>query len=519
MDYIPWLKAFDYLVNSVIHSYPECFSMDIAVESTSIPFFIPDIIASSRRQDNRECNNNNQQNYSCSHNLQNTVLITNLNTSPKNDSNLYDYKRKYASKFRFPCSLVLYNLDALLVNVNAMPEVGEWPDGIAVLTPSPMDRAFFVFYTYQTDLMQDIIEFSNFTAMILQSSFVIPDGEGLNIFRNFPQTKDRLVLVQSYKNQENGVSDTVVSSSQNVLFSELFNFNGEPLLTLTCFTCTPNMALYERKGIWSGPMWGGFYAALVRFNATLVTEEVFGIPGNGFRDDGTVDDFVLPVVEGTAVFSTTILMSDAISDFLYVSYPFIFDGLYFITGLPKRKKVNSFLILQTPLDEMVWLAVGMATISLLLCLRFIAYVRHYKAPAVTLFYAIVLPMVEQPPMSNYSKFQMAKVDGCVKLVVATWFLSQIVLVCVYKSILLSVIVIPQYILPPRTFEELAHSDYELGAIFYSNMLELYLEASNNSVSRNLMERIREHEYIAPTVISFKRIVERNWLFHAVSSVA
>ncbi|CAG7819205.1 unnamed protein product, partial [Allacma fusca] len=49
----------------------------------------------------------------------------------------------------------------------------------------------------------------------------------------------------------------------------------------------------------------------------------------------------------------------------------------------------------------------------------------------------------------------------------------------------------------RTFLELSQSHYELGAVFFTGLLEMDLEASNTSMGKEFIRRMQEYNYLSP----------------------
>ena len=475
------VQIFRQIESNIVSNHQYCVTMDIVFESASHSFGDPLVGEYVRDQDSSTTV---------------PVLMTGLSSFPINESDTLPYTRQYSARYRRPYSVVYFKLDPFLNGEKVIPSnaIGDWPDNIALRTASPMTQTFFVFYTFNSRWQAtDVYAFSNLTALILHSVFIVPAGQTVQIFKDIPQLpRTGLTSLGHFSTNRKFKSDR---NDDPKLFTEIMSFHGEPTLVLTHAHGTPDPHLLETTGVLSGIMYGPIYKMLTRFNATFVAEEIFGVPGVGTDEHGNLDNFIIPLVEGTAAMTAVLKGNAEISKYVYLSHPYLHDGVKFTTGLPQKKKIKSLHALRNPFGRTLWLVACFTAVSMVITLEIISHVHQHESSKRKLFWAILQSILDQQCFSDKRMTQ----DMAVHMSMGAWLLGLIVIGCAYKTRLTAVITIPRYTFPPRTFEELLASSYDIGAVMYTNSLENDVKFSKNAISAALQDRIFEYDYLEPYV--------------------
>ncbi|CAG7833198.1 unnamed protein product [Allacma fusca] len=318
-------------------------------------------------------------------------------------------------------------------------------------------------------------------------------------------SKDNEILLQK---QYAGITNELFTSAifnpttkklqllQHTIFSkELDDLKGATIPVLVCPMCTSAYDDFIKAGYWWAHDIGSVYETLTRLNASIVLEGTFGVPRLQMgKEDEEVDfdEYSSPLLDGSAAISTLVVPNLPAEKIMYFSIPFIHDSAIFLTGPPENVKFTSILILKEPFEEFVWImTVGSITL-IASCLVTIIYTqtKHLSFLAIT---AVVHPVLDQGV--NVSKhFNGLWNLSMMKFVYGIWLLSVIVLGCCYKSTLISAIVSPRYVLPPRTFSELFRSQYDVGAVLFQGVIEYDIKAMNNSGIADFLGRVKEYDY-------------------------
>ena len=448
------------------------------------------------------------------------VLNIDLSPTANNIGDFYIHyviENKYFFKYHQPCSVVLDELDhSLLDNTDRLNNatVGQrWPERILPLLPNKVQNTFFIFFTsvipadpeqYKSKVNQLMHE----TSMILHSAFVIPEEmDIISVLKGLPRnSQGDLKLISTYHSISN---EFAWEDSQNLFYKMYTNFHADAAISLFCIVCRYDGEVYKRTGIARNNIAVSWHEVHEKFNLTSVREEIFGVPNTGVKlneedpediDMMEYDDFLLPVVEGTAAMSTLIITSPYIEDVVYSTRPYFYDAMCFITGPPKQHRIDSIFVLREPLDDPVWIGFAISFFAVILTIETFMYNGKGERRRLQALAATFRPVLDQS-----GAFTGRVKSSGVKAILGTWLFALIVLGSGYKSKLVSTIVIPHYDYPPRTFVELEKSDYKIGAIYYHKVLHDFT-VFNTTVNVNLMKRASEIDFLGADVINFEQLL-------------
>ncbi|CAG7717670.1 unnamed protein product, partial [Allacma fusca] len=256
--------------------------------------------------------------------------------------------------------------------------------------------------------------------------------------------KDNQVLLQK---QYPGITNELITSAifnpttrklqmlKETIFSKNFeDLEGTTVPVLVCPMCNSAYDDFVKEGYWWSHNIGSVYETLIRLNASVVLEGTFGVPRIQMEKEGEeveFDEYTVPLIDGSAPISTLV-----------------------VANLPAEKT------------------------------------KHLSFFAVT---AVVRPFLDQG-VNVTKNFNRLWNLSMMKFIYGIWLLNAIVLGCCYKSTLISAIVSPRYVLPPRTFSELFRSQYNVGAVLFQGVIEYDIKAINNSGIPDFLRRVTEYEY-------------------------
>ncbi|CAG7727939.1 unnamed protein product, partial [Allacma fusca] len=243
-----------------------------------------------------------------------------------------------------------------------------------------------------------------------------------------------------------------------------------PMVAKVCAICDKGLEEFKNTGVWADLTAPNIYELSLLFNATLELETVFSLPRDGQDEEGKWDDYLPPKVKRKM----------KLLDILRL--------------LKKRKHF-------TPAADESTIAKNILP-------------EHISR--LTLF-AIVKPILNQNGLDSQILLKNVK-DNLTRFVLGNWFLMLIVPMCAYESKLIEMIALPYTKQPPSTFAELAESNYEIGAVFWTGVIESSFLALNNNMSKKITERAQEYGYFDPdcfqlifdgekACLAFKGIIE------------
>ena len=421
-----------------------------------------------------------------------TVFIDLLENS--NSTKYHLFQTNYP-KFSRQCSLVA-------ADVTRMLETGtnrsSW---LQVQFPGSPHRDFHTFLLQNSgDSEELILPFAKSVATKLHYSFFAV------------YSLEKINVLQLSANQENLVQISYVSSSIPSAFQQTLrknlespNFNGWPLVINVCARCGDAVKTYEEEKVWYSVLEATAIVFVWSVNATPEFEKVITLPRDGKNEDGEWDDWLQPLIDGSASIATLQQYSVEGSSVVLYTVPALYDVSCFITAKPKRIRGKGLSKMLMPLSFHVWigfiaslLVLGIfieAAIHLRRYHQVWAYIRNFGGAATTFqstgsievmfifqsmlpahfhrltFSALVKPVFDQSGLTSRIFTRNIEKDDVGKFLLGMWFILLIVLGCGYKSKFTSVVVLPEFTRPPTTFRELANSHYVPFAIVWADNLE------------------------------------------------
>ncbi|CAG7817602.1 unnamed protein product, partial [Allacma fusca] len=297
------------------------------------------------------------------------------------------------------------------------------------------------------------------------------------------------------------------------------NFQEDPIVALVCPVCIPKEGP-DGKMEAADPVVRSLQHFVLVINATLVLEAVFaGIKASNF-EDGEWDDWVKPLLKDTAVFSSLLNYKGGQNNIVYITTANYFAKIGFVTALPKKIMINSLGSLTGPFNTTIWFFILLSCVGLMLTLQVISHwknklsairvrrwawdvvvkrdcIKNVRSSFMRLltFVSILQPLIDQAAsgriIETTTRFDM---NRCL---VGMWLLLLIALGGAYKSKMIEMVVLPRYTRPPNTFEELADSEYKIGALVYG-IVQPELQTLNNTMSSRIQHRAIEDDYFEPT---------------------
>ena len=421
-----------------------------------------------------------------------------------------------------PCSLLFFDISTSLLPAdrggNVTLDFNNW----SILPYAGSIHSSFYFFIIQTAELPEletttatVLEFAKTTRAIQNAFFVFaqPIGDYAIFGRN--AHADTLTPIYRHKHLH-------YHKNAPLFLAHKLNFEGSVMVVTLCPVCDKPFVTFDETQYnknWNNHLAGTTYELAVWANATLELATVFGAPKAGLTLEGDWDDFVLPLIEGTAAITQMIEQTVENRKAVFSSSITLFDSVAFITNQPKVLRVTSLARLAKPLRMKVWIGIGVSFLCVFFVLEMVIRVRRtvgctgesrkyfgkaaqFLSPAPRhqfhwTAFALATAALDQAAVGG--EFANSARWHSSRLLIGLWYLMWIVVGCAYKSDLTAMIVKPVFIQPPRTFEELIESDYKVGALFYSGNLEEQFLALNNSISRAIQTRVYEYDFLEPDV--------------------
>ncbi|CAG7720875.1 unnamed protein product [Allacma fusca] len=463
------LKFLELLRIEIFDEFPECSTIDSVLESSSKFQFTNDWLAIRHHAVRK----------------QGASTLLDLNV-PNTTISVVPHLR-YIIKYNFVCSIVVYITDDFLRHNSDLSNLGRftsWQNNFVQSVPDPSHTFVIYFVMDDAEISSKIKPFSKLAAVLHRYVFAIRDStDGFTLCKSY--TSDfEIIKVGAFSHNH---SDTI-----KMVFSQRpENMQGHVYSFLSCPMCGEALEYFKKERVWDNFVVAPVYELADVFNMTLEMQPIFGLPLSGLNDDGELDEFTQPLLDGSFAVSTMIKPSPIKFEVILLSMPAIYDSVVFITGPPRKVTSGSVAVLHEPLESEVWL-VFVVTLSLIFCtLKMVIYFRKASASTASIIRALLYPVLEQV----VEDMQKLQTDSLIANLSIVWLLSLIVLGCCYKSKLISAMVIPNVIRPPGTFDELIKSNYTMNAIFYVGNVESDLIATNSSISRGLLGRVTEYDYL------------------------
>jgi hypothetical protein len=219
---------------------------------------------------------------------------------------------------------------------------------------------------------------------------------------------------------------------------------------------------------------------------------------------------IAEVWKGNAHFSSPIAISLERTEIISYTKLYAFDHVIFLTGLPKAANLSGSLsFLLYPFSAYVWGGTILSFFLIYLTLlvknqleRRRGQIGYGKYFSFSILNVILRPTLDQTGDTPNLIKKVLK-DSLSRYIFATWLLALIVLSSGYKSQVISALLTPFMVTPPKTFLELVRSDYDVSAVLYNE--SFYGESFRqlqNEIGRGVVQRAKGVTNIAgPEVIS------------------
>ncbi|CAG7827358.1 unnamed protein product, partial [Allacma fusca] len=167
------------------------------------------------------------------------------------------------------------------------------------------------------------------------------------------------------------------SKSMVNLYKEKLNFNKNPVISLVCAICDQTPKYYEEFGSWADVASGKLFELAAYLNGTMELQAVFNLPEDkNLCEDGGWDDFMIPLLDGTAHISTILQLTPLHLRNIYGTNFLSQEKVIFVTGLPRKTKFNSLIRLANPFKMIAWIS---TLISILAIFGLLEMVIHVKS--------------------------------------------------------------------------------------------------------------------------------------------
>jgi hypothetical protein len=215
------------------------------------------------------------------------------------------------------------------------------------------------------------------------------------------------------------------------------------------------------------------------------------------------------VVAGRAHFSSLVGLDTERSEVVRYSKTVGFDRVVFVSGFPKERQLaGSVAFLTYPFTTFVWVATLTSLALLWLTLVIDYYVkvlpgqRKSSILSVGNFFVNVLlrPIFDQPCTPPKSMRKVVRLGIWNRILFALWLCVLIVLTSAYKSKIISALLQPYTIHPPKTFEELAESNFKIGAVLFNeSVVGGSFRRMKSRMSKEINKRVKGYRYLTPDV--------------------
>ena len=372
-------------------------------------------------------------------------------------------------------------------------------------------------------------DLGSLTRKIHHAFHILHNDKTAEIFRSKSSGNDNFQLLSQ-------ISTTSTEPEiENPLRLGNYSVNLElcPLIMITCAACGQSgYEYFKRTGEWSDTYSAIVYELSVALNATVQFKSENSIPRLERDADGSWDDWLSPLTDGSAAIAAFQTYSDdggnRLKEFHFAK-PYTFESVIFITAQPKkvRQSNNSLGRLLSPLDLQVWMA---SCASILMLSAALEVVIHSKvfAKAFNLYFVncdyISTETAMTPTQSESSSpaktckhltlFEILKLllgQGAtipenltknvaqIRFLFSIWLLVTIVLGSGYQSFMTSHIVAPKFTKPPETFAELAESNFKVYAILWKYLFKEHFEKLGTSYGQKLAATAEDVSYASPDV--------------------
>jgi hypothetical protein len=253
--------------------------------------------------------------------------------------------------------------------------------------------------------------------------------------------------------------------------------------------------------------WDNFDVATVYYtaeylNASLIFETVYSPPVRGILPSGRYDDYIQPLIDGTAHISSFNVPSDFAPGVVFFSKTMMYDQTSFLTAPPKLQMVSFLQAIFLPFSLETWLVLLIIIIEIFALLLVAEWtfsysekvdpsckLRNTRGNMLQLFIGVSKSVLEQPSLEEDIHPVLRKLHFWRPLI--CWSLLSTVLCAFYKSELIGAFVSPNFVRPPRNFDELSRSEYKIKSILFAGNIDVALKMVNDSLAQMLLSRVEE----------------------------
>ncbi|CAL8116711.1 unnamed protein product [Orchesella dallaii] len=312
------------------------------------------------------------------------------------------------------------------------------------------------------------------------------------VFMSFPAHLQYYPLSQPKSNLDaHGTTPVQLQFSLFCRFCQAPNWHRKPLIIQVTQLEILAFAYLKKWKLWTSYTANIFYEVGNLLNATLKINQVQ-------KSGSQLDLYVEPLIQGTSHLCS--VREEATSTpLIYYSTVVYYDTLMFITAKPEVKVSNSLFILIEPFSPLLWLTIITTLIfTALTAIIHLSYkIKRVLTPPEMVYVTwIFIGSMVKLAVDQQLRFHSYKTLSNTKktmFVLCVWFLSIIILSCGYKSKIISEIITPSVEQPPKTFKELAFSDFKKHVMLVAN--EEPLPTWNTTVGRKIRKEWRKHAFI------------------------
>jgi hypothetical protein len=372
---------------------------------------------------------------------------------------------RFASRFSCACSLVIYDVNtshAILSNADALGWIRFYIPG----------RIFGSFHLLREGTDHQITREWNGTRILRHVAILPSSSTHTKLKKFFPTTT---------KSQWN----------QKPIIQKINPGAGDP-----------NVQYFKTYGEWDNFAVATVYYTAEYMNASLIFQPVYSAPVRGIMTSGRYDDYIQPLIDGTAQISTFNEPSSFAPGVVFFSKAMVYDQASFLTAPPKLQMVSFLQALFLPFSLETWLVLLIIIIEIFALLLVAEWtfsssemvdpfhkLRNTRGNVLELFLTASKSVLEQPSLEEDIHPVLRKLYFWRPLV--CWSLLSTVLCALYKSELIGAFVSPTFVSPPRNFDELSRSAYKINSILFAGNIDVALKIVNDSLAQMLLSRVEE----------------------------
>ena len=398
-------------------------------------------------------------------------------------------------KLGTPCSIVLYPNG--LIHKNILQIDTNWqlhiPGGAFQSYHLSEEHQFLGNSYWDSPFVRRLCSFLVFTPGT--------QGEWDVLVPNRFQGVPRYFIVGTILNNEIKLFTEHTQRQHGIFWNKWRDVQGQRLAVAVPPTQSKNtLRLFLEKGIY-------IYAIVevaepVRFlNGTIEVVQTDFSRGFGSKlPNGSWDSYMGKAMTDEVVFTAPFFPHQSHYPYVYFPNAVMYSSVRFLTPLPARTTV-SIAFLTDPLDRFIWAALFVGTVLNaamihVLTIIFPSHLERLQLARRSLWRHFVKVfrntgkltrvLIDQPIPDSFVNNEWAKPG--VQWVFLGWLLVVMVIVPLYKSIMISELVEPVYVQPPRTFEQLVNSNFKLNVVLYKSVI-----ATNLPWTKNLKYPVTDYQ--------------------------